>query len=191
MMIFRTGNKRNGEQVQVRTGAFTLIELILVMTLLVVVFGVSYPSLKGFFHGRNLDSEARRFLSLTHYGQSRAISEGIPTMLWIDSKGRSYGLRAQPSYSETDSKAVEYVLDKEIEVETQMPFRAQITPWRPKIAGIGNVPMIRFLPDGSIGETSPDRVVFRQSSGEPIWIVENTNRLSYAIQTLQPSNARP
>ena len=40
----------------------------------------------------------------------------------------------------------------------------------------------RFMPDGSIGETSPDQIVLRQGSTDAIWIVENTNRLSYAIQ---------
>src|SRR4051794_30959806 len=44
---------------------FTLIELILVMTLLMIVLAVSAPSLGSFFKGRNLDSEARRIYSLT------------------------------------------------------------------------------------------------------------------------------
>jgi len=44
--------------------AFTLIELMLVMAILLIVLAVSFPSLRGFFRGRNLDNEARRFLSL-------------------------------------------------------------------------------------------------------------------------------
>ena len=39
---------------------------------------------EGVFRGRNLDNEARQFLSLTRYGQSRAISEGVPVELWIN-----------------------------------------------------------------------------------------------------------
>ena len=50
--------------------AFTLIELILVMTIMIVMISIVFPSLKGFFRGRNLDNEARRFLSLTRYGQA-------------------------------------------------------------------------------------------------------------------------
>src|SRR5437667_3469223 len=61
--------------------AFTLIELILVMALLVIVMAVSAPALSNFFRGRTLDSEARCFMSLTRYGQSRAVSEGIPMVL--------------------------------------------------------------------------------------------------------------
>jgi prepilin-type N-terminal cleavage/methylation domain-containing protein len=82
--------------------AFTLIELILVMTLLVIVLGVSAPSLSRFFRGRTLDSETKRFLALTRYGQSRAVSEGVPVVLWIDSKQGEYGLQADASYVEED-----------------------------------------------------------------------------------------
>src|ERR1051325_11002931 len=87
--------------------AFTLIELILVMAMLLIVLAVSFPSLKGFFRGRDLDSEARRFLSLTRYGQSRAVSEGVPMVLWIDAQQKTYGLRAQTGYADTDTNAVQ------------------------------------------------------------------------------------
>ena len=46
---------------QARRG-FTLIELILVMALLTVVISLTAPRLSRFFHGRTLDSEARRLL---------------------------------------------------------------------------------------------------------------------------------
>src|SRR6266540_3620386 len=75
MMTLPVGNRRTRNNESDRVRAFTLIELLLVMALLLLVFGVTLPSLKGFFRGRNLDSEARRFLSLTRYGQSRAVSE--------------------------------------------------------------------------------------------------------------------
>ncbi len=78
-MTLQTGNRRTRSNEPDRARAFTLIELILVMALLLIVIGVALPSLKRFFHGRNLDSEARRFLSLTRYGQSRAVSEATVT----------------------------------------------------------------------------------------------------------------
>src|SRR6184192_239420 len=64
--------------------AFTLIELILVMTILTIAISVTAPALANFFRGRSLDSEARRLLALTRQGQSRAVSEGLPMELWID-----------------------------------------------------------------------------------------------------------
>src|SRR5262245_29040029 len=104
----RTGAR--GETMTLRTGhknanahGFTLIELVLVMAMLVVVLGIAFPSLSNFFRARNLDSEARRFVSLARYGQSRAVSEGVPTVLWIDAKRRMYGLELQPGYTTDDA----------------------------------------------------------------------------------------
>ena len=53
---------------------------------------------------------------------------------------------------------------------------------RKAVAGVGYVPMIRFTPDGFIGETSPERIGFRQGKDDPTWVVESTNRLKYEIQ---------
>src|SRR5580704_13263595 len=93
-----TGRKRNKGRV---CAGFTLVEMILVMAIMVILLSVIMPSMKGFFRGRNLDNEARRFLSLTRYGQSRAVSEGIPVELWINPRQGSYGLQALSGYSET------------------------------------------------------------------------------------------
>ena len=54
--------------------AFTLIELIFVMVLLAIGAAMVAPRMGDFFRGRVVSSEARRMLSLVHYGQSRAIS---------------------------------------------------------------------------------------------------------------------
>src|SRR5437899_9787950 len=88
--------------------AFTLIELILVMALLGIVLAVSAPALSNFFRGRTIESEARRFMALTHYAQSRAVSEGIPMSLCIDTRRGIYGLRQATGYTEVDNKAREF-----------------------------------------------------------------------------------
>ena len=178
-MILRTGHK----SVEARA-AFTLIELILVMAMLVVVLGIAFPSLAGFFRGRNLDAEARRFVSLARYGQSRAVAEGVPTVLWVDARSKTYGLEIQPGYVVNDAQAIEFVLDDEIEVEVQTSVTVNALPSAQQtLPGIGNVPMIRFLPSGFIGESSPEVVVFRQGTDGAIWIAQAVNRLSYEIQT--------
>src|SRR5262245_50618644 len=82
-----------------RRRAFTLIELILVMALLAIVLTVVGTSLGRFFRGRTLDSEARRLLSLTRYGQSRAVADGIPMVLWIDPDQHRYGLQAEYTFT--------------------------------------------------------------------------------------------
>src|SRR6266581_9368788 len=91
----------------VRRG-FTLIELILVMTILTIAISITAPALSNFFRGRSLDSEARRLLSLTRLGQSRAVSEGLPVQLWIDAARDECGLEADSSYEATDAHAVDF-----------------------------------------------------------------------------------
>ena len=188
-MMLRTGHK-NGKPAGGTPRGFTLIELILVMAMLMIVLAVAFPSLKNFFHGRDLDSEARRFLSLTRYGQSRAISEGVPMMLWIDSRQGAYGLETQTGYTDADGKALEFYVDDELTVEIPMSATRRTILSQYAVAGLGNVPAIRFQPDGFISETSPESVVIRQGRDEAIWISQSANRLNYEIRSDNPQNVR-
>src|SRR5256885_1782577 len=70
---------------------FTLVELILVMALLVVAVSFITPHLSDFFRGRALDSEGRQLMALVHDGQSRAVSGGVPMILWFDAAAKKYG----------------------------------------------------------------------------------------------------
>ena len=190
-MTLPTGNNRTRNSERRHAQAFTLIELTLVMALLLIVFGVALPSLKGFFRGRSLDSEARRFLSLTRYGQSRAVSEGVPMVLWIDTRRGAYGLQQQAGYTDGDSNAVTFALKEDLRIEVQMPAAAPaMGRLNQTVAGVGNVPMIRFTPDEFIGENSPARIGFRQGVNDAVWVVENTNRLKYEMQANDTLNAK-
>lgn len=184
-MTLRTGNNRIKSVEAPGQCAFTLIELILVMALLVIVIAVASPSLSRFMRGRTLDSEARRFVSLTRYGQSRAVSEGVPVVLWINTRQGSYGLRQEAGYTEQDAKAVDFLLGKDLRVEVA-GLPAQLGPLaqaRATRQTDPNTPMLRFPPDGFIDETSPQSVVLRDQSGESIWITQSRNRLNYEIHT--------
>src|ERR1019366_516330 len=100
-----------------RSPAFTLIELILVMAILVMMVSFTAPTLSHFFRGRTLNSEARRLLALTRSGQSRAVSEGLPMDLWVDAAEGAFGLEAEPSFDTSDSKAVEFTVDGGLKIE--------------------------------------------------------------------------
>lgn len=177
-----------------RAEAFTLIELILVMAILTVAVGLTAPSLAKFFRGRALNSEARRMLSLVRYGQERAASEGLPMELWVDSNGRKFGLSADPSYEETDSREVEFTLDENLQIET-VAAAAAVRPTttissrrsssNPTKAKVQNkhaaFPTIRFMPDGTIAETSPSAIKLSEDGGFTISIVQSRNRLGYEI----------
>jgi len=171
-MILPTGRSRIRSA---SSPAFTLIELILVMAILVVMISLSAPKLGSFFRGRALDSEARRLLSLSRYGQGRAASEGIPMVMWLDVKNRVYGLREETSYEPVDPKAVEYPLGKGLELELRENAMSRSNRMR--------LPSIRFLPDGSISDSSPMSVrVYDREDGASYWLSQSRNRLNYEIK---------
>lgn len=178
------------------------------MALITIVVSVSLPSLKGFFRGRDLDSEARRFLSLTRYGASRAVAEGIPVELYVDTQQKLYGLRAQAGFLEQDTKRVEYKLPAEISFEvTAAPQKKasgeenfdnpdeQFLNNAEDMSASGNpIKIIRFNSDGFIGDKSPAAVILRQrgadesasAEGDAIAIAQSATRLTYEIRTIQP-----
>ena len=166
--------------------AFTLIELIIVMGLLAIIISVGMPSLKNFFHGRTLDSEARQLLTLTRYGQSRAVSEGIPMILWVDAREGTYGLQAQAGYLDEDKRANTNKLAEGLEIEASAPPVTSVTSTGTQAnrsaQKAGAVPMIRFTPDGFIADSSPEHVEISDTRGSALWIARSGNRLNYEIQ---------
>ncbi len=155
--------------------AFTLIELILVMALITIAAGLIAPSLSRFFRGRTQDAEAFRLLSLTHYGQSRAISEGIPTVLWLDSRSGTYGLRLEAGYTDDDRKAVNFTLDKDLRIGVVQGGTQTARP-------SSKLPGIHFLPDGTVSPASVNSFSLEGRDSQPLWIVQSANGLNYEIQ---------
>jgi len=199
-MTLRTGQPGGGRTARFADPArrgFTLIELILVMALLTIVISLTAPKLSRFFHGRTLDSEARRLLALTRSGQSRAVSEGMPMDLWMDTEQGTFGLEAEPSYDTSDPKAVDFELDSGLQLE--VANKAVVTLANPvtmnrnqqtSIASVPRVnlvhatlPTIRFLPDGSIGEASPQKLHLTSTDGGSLWLAQSRDGLSYEIRS--------
>ena len=191
-MILRIGQRNKAR-------AFTLIELILVMALLVIVIGVTFPSLQTFFRGRTLESEGRRFLTLTRYAQNRAVAEAIPMTLWIDPLEGTYGLEAQKGFLDRDDKAVEYVVDEKLDIEvTQAGLnRAAMTQEqqlrRRSINTARNAHSeIRFAPDGSVDVMSAQavRIGETKEKDRAVWVVLGENRNGYEVQNHAPNQTR-
>jgi type II secretion system protein H len=168
------------EPARTRRAGFTLIELILVMTLLCLLTSIAMPSLSKFFRGREVQNEARQLLSLTHDAQSRAASEGFPMLLWFDSQGHAYGLTAETTVPEKsgaaspDPKEEDYTVSDKVQVDV-LDGQAQLVAGR-------SLPAIRFMPDGTIDDLSPTEVRLIGLSGDVLWMIEATNKLSYAIR---------
>ena len=153
--------------------AFTLLELILVMTVLVVAVSVVAPSLSGSIRGRTLDLEARRLLALTHAGQSRAVSEGFPVLLWVDAQAGTYGMEEEATSLNADPKAMDFVLNGNLRIS--VPNAVSVS------AHGHSLPAIRFLPDGSIDESSPGAVQVTGADGSVLWLVRSLDGANYEI----------
>jgi prepilin-type N-terminal cleavage/methylation domain-containing protein len=173
--------------------AFTLVELVVVMTLLVAVIALASPSLAGFFRGRAVEAEARRFMSLTRLGQSRAASEGVPIILWVDTAQRTYGLEMDSSYTEEDVKAVEYTLDGNVTMEIGASETAREAITSDTLFGNaassskhGTLPQIRFEPDGGVSGVSRENFRLMDRDGGSQWVTLSANRLNYEIRS-QPT----
>ena len=164
---------------------FTLIEMILVMALLVIAVSFVAPQLSGFFRGRTLKSEARQIISLMHEGQSRAVSGGVPMVLWFDAKEQKYGLEEEPGYADKDPDAVEFKLDDNLQLEIPQDdpsATSQMTTTGADTARAG-LPQINFLPDGSIADTSPQTVRIVSRSGATLSLTQTRDRSQYEITT--------
>jgi type II secretory pathway pseudopilin PulG len=199
--IVKRSTKKSPPLKNATATAFTLIELILVMSILVIAVSITAPALSNFFRGRTLDSEARRLLALTREGQSRAVSEGVPIELWFDTKQGIYGIEAEPSFEPQDRKAESFTLDNDMQIEV-----ANFNPGKAAGNGMNNsmddspsssptttiksnhpdLPRIRFLPDGSVSETSPQTIRLIGRDQTSFWLALSRSRLNYEIRS-QPN----
>lgn len=163
---------------------FTLIELILVMALLVVAVSLVAPHLGGFFRGRTLNSEGRQILALMHDGQSRAVSGGVPMVLWFDTTRNEYGLEEEPGYSDKDPHAEEFTLNEnlKLEVPDYNSSTAQLTSTSTDTQRAG-LPQIIFLSDGGIADGSPQTVRIIDNDGPSITLNQVRERNQYEIAT--------
>jgi Tfp pilus assembly protein FimT len=201
----RTGNPATRRVRAAR--AFTLMELILVMMLLVIVVSITGPSLSAFFKGRVVDNEVRRFIALTRYAQSRAVSEGVPMIVWVDEKERKYGIGIEDSFvdaDEEDGQAKTYDLAEGLEIEVvrsavlqvenasgntgtaaSEDLAAAVAAEAARADAEGDQVNIRFTPDAFLGDHVPEAVIIRDRNRKEneSWLAPNRNRIVYEVQT--------
>ena len=167
-------------------GGFTLIELIFVLALLAICALFVTASMGSFFRGRVLNLEARRMLSLTHYAQSRAVSEGVPVILWINPTDSTYGLTVQSSFidPEGDVRAVRYAVEASLTLEAPTGVVAPVSEEDDEKLGITDegLAFIRFTPDGFFDDSSVRKVIIRQGAEAGLELVPTANRLGYEIR---------
>ena len=158
--------------------AFTLIELVLVLALLVVITSLAAPGMANFIRGRALDSESRRLFSLMHAAQSRAVSEGMPMVLWVDEKNGAYGFQEETTGKTGDPKAENLTVDSTLQIAVLNVGMSVPTMFN-------NLPAIRFLADGTVDESSPQTLQLTDSAGVSRWLIESRTHTGYEISDSQ------
>ena len=149
----------------------TLIELICVLAILSAVMAASAPRLAQFFAGRSLAEECRRFLALTRYARSEAVSSSVIMELWLNPGSGMYGLRPQVEYSNKGKKPVEFQLAED--------FSFHLDAETLDNQGMGR---IVFWPDGAIDEASLDELSICKGEEEMVKIVKADIGMGYVIK---------
>ena len=157
-------------QVCALQSAFTLVELIVVMALLAIVLALSAPSLARSMRQRNLEAEAARFLAATEYGRNEAVSQGVPMVLWIDAKTRSFGVEARSGFTGEASRDREFELHPDVEIEIEKA-----------IARNAKVQSIEFAPDGAPATTNIELVQLKDRFASVVTIAQTTDGWGYEI----------
>lgn len=170
-MTLRIGKRSNERMPPGRRGGFTLTELILVMAVLAIVLALAAPTLSGFVRGRSLQEEARRFLALTRYSRSEAVSSSVPMKLWIDPESGDYGMKPFPGYGIEDDKTIEWNLEDNLSFEID-----------PEAVGEDGLATIVFWPDGAIDSASVNQVGIQRGEEESITIKQAAYGLGYLVQ---------
>lgn len=163
-----------------------MIELIFVLALLAIAAVFVVSSMGPFFRGRALNFEARRMLSLTHYAQSRAVSEGVPLILWINTTESTYGLAVQSSFEnpDGDTRAVKYTVESSLKLETPVGVATPVSEQEDEKLGITDqsLAFIRFTPDGFFDDSSVTKITIRLGTEAGLELVPMVNRLGYEIR---------
>ncbi len=118
--------------------------------------------------------------------------------LWIDIKQGMFGLEAEPSYETEDPRAIECTVDSNLQMEalnTDLTGMAPPSTTLPVRLGSStsfsasavksrhaDLPRIRFLPDGSISDSSPRTIRLTSRDGYSLWLTQSRNRLNYEIR---------
>lgn len=147
---------------------FTLFELLLVLALMAIVVSMAAPSFSAFGRGRDAEYAASRFVALTHWARSQAISEGATYRISIDSIGRKWAveIQKQGSFEAASMSGSPYSLPENVNISTDA-------------ARVDGFPAIVFEPTG---RTTTGTVTISGASGDPIVIGCKNAAGVYAIQ---------
>ncbi len=150
---------------------FTLVELILVMGLLTTIMALAVPSLAHSFRRRNLEQEAVRFVAVTEYARNEAVSEGIPTTVWIEPDSGRFGVDASAGYVMGNAQRKEFSLGAELHFDLAASGEAQT----------GRVTPIQFDPDGTPAVDNVETIQILDRSMASVSVAQTADSWGYEL----------
>lgn len=121
-------------------------------------------------------------LALMHYAQSRAVSEGVPVVLWFDSKTSTYGQNIQTGFIDADNRASSFALESSLTLDAPVMGTTPVSELGDEKFGLPDgLPVIRFTPDGFFDYVSVPKLVLHQGTESALQLVPTADRLSYEI----------
>ena len=167
--------------------AFTLVELILVMALLVVFMALVVPDVARSLRQRNLEQEAARLLALTEYGRDEAAGQGVPMDVWIDPANRLFGVEPKAGYIGSTARARTFRLNDDMHFDpvsggvTVQPGTGAGVATPPGQSAHGGITAAEFAPDGTLDPTSVASIRIADRKGAGVSVTQTADGYGYQI----------
>lgn len=167
--------------------AFTLLELLLVITLMGIMAGVALPRLHGTARGQRLQEGAGVLAEFVRQGRLEAVKRRLKVELSFSRDGREYTLKVQDAGSSMQEKFTTFgdsLLDTAHELPEGVRFRRESM----NIEIVGDQkPKIVFLPSGH-GEPMELEVVNQDGRKAVIALGALYDEVSMRIEKGEPSH---
>lgn len=157
------------------TAAFTLIELVLVMAVLVTMLAIVAPVISRSMRGRNLEQQGARLQALTEYCRDEAANLGVPMTVWVDPESRRFGADVKAGYTADAAHRKEYALPADLNFDPVQGAQAA------KTSGHG-FDVAEFAPDGTLDPVSAPSVrIANRTNGTAISVTQTPDGYGYQI----------
>jgi prepilin-type N-terminal cleavage/methylation domain-containing protein len=151
--------------------AFTLVELILVMALLCVIFGLATPALTHSMRGRTLKMEATRLLGVIDFARDEAASQAVPMDVWVDSQSGAYGARPKQGYEDAGAQSKDFTLNRDLHFETAANTKALVD----------GTYAVEIEPDGTLDPSSQQTLRIEDQNNNGMSVTQTTDGWGYQL----------
>jgi len=159
--------------------AFTLIELIVVLAIVGIVFGMSFPFFAKFAKGSRLKNASNSISTVLRTARSYAINKRKSCWVIINNQATSSLYYAVKIYNVDGTLKPWYKLPQSIEIDSTT-FGTESVPFPHDLSGSDDKPVAEFKPTGSCTTgTGTDSIVIKdnENNSKTITVTNATGRV--------------